>query len=175
MPEVGEIKQRYYKESRQYIWVRCPSCQEKRWMQLRNYKRGGETGLCLKCCNKSRRGGKPETKPRQSYKGQNYPRIIKNGIKDKMGYILVRLQPDDFFYPMVGKDGYVREHRLVMARFLGRCLHLWEIVHHKNKIRHDNRLENLQLTSLDIHNSFTRMQQRIDYLQGLLAKHNIKY
>jgi len=60
-------------------------------------------------------------------------------ILDKGGYVLVRCED----HPSGRR--YVREHRLVMERALGRCLAPGEVVHHENGVRDDNRLENLRL------------------------------
>ena len=43
------------------------------------------------------------------------------------------------------------EHDLIMECFIGRWLRDNEVVHHKNKIRNDNRIENLQLMTFEEH------------------------
>ena len=146
MPEVGEIKQVYYKESRRHIWVRCPVCQQERWAQERSYIAGGKTGLCLDCFNKS-------DKARQAGDKGRHNRKLKSGHNNnkERSYIYKKIGKDDFFYPMATKEGKVAEHRLVMAKHLNRCLLPWEVVHHKNGNRKDNKLENLQLLPTSIH------------------------
>ena len=51
-------------------------------------------------------------------------------------------------HPFAKKRGYVLEHRLVMEKSLGRYLRKNEIVHHRNKVKTDNRIENLELIIL---------------------------
>jgi len=135
MPKVGEIRRSWEigrANNYKWMWCACNVCGACRWVQLNGngepkYKR------CFKC-SRNGKGDKSST-----WKGG---RVIAS-----YGYMQVVLEPNDFFYPMVTKQGYVLEHRLVMAKYLGRNLHPWEIVHHKNSIRDDNRIENLQLVS----------------------------
>jgi hypothetical protein len=51
------------------------------------------------------------------------------------------------FIAMARKDGYVMEHRLIVATEIGRPLLRSEVVHHVNHIVNDNRKENLMLFS----------------------------
>lgn len=68
-----------------------------------------------------------------------------SGKTTSHGYRMVRLSPQDPFFSMAGRDKYVYEHRLTMARSLGRPLERTETVHHINGDTLDNRIENLQL------------------------------
>ena len=67
------------------------------------------------------------------------------GHLNRDGYRLVPLSASDPLAAMRRANGFVHEHRLVVARWLGRVLRPDETVHHKNGVKTDNRLENLQL------------------------------
>ena len=117
------------------------------------------TGLCIDCSRRARCNEKN-------------PNWLGGRFKTSEGYILVLLRPDDFFYPMAHIDGYVKEHRLVMAQQLGRCLHPWEQVNHKNGVKDDNRLENLEIQTVGQHSKMHSKGYRDGYIRGLTDGHN---
>jgi hypothetical protein len=56
------------------------------------------------------------------------------------------------------KKGNVKQHRRIMEEYLGRRLQPWEVVHHINGIKTDNRIENLQLMTASEHSSMHRKE-----------------
>ncbi len=78
--------------------------------------------------------------------------------KDTAGYILNYIEPTDPYYSMRNRKTYILEHRLIIAKHLGRCLESWEVVHHKNHIRDDNRIKNLELCKVSEHQAITVLE-----------------
>lgn len=80
-------------------------------------------------------------------------------------------------HPMAGKNGYVLEHRLVMAEKLGRMLGGDEYVHHINGVKDDNRPENLTVVSgsdhkllhVDVMRELRALRERVIELEGLVG------
>lgn len=85
---------------------------------------------------------------REKMSGDNNP-AWKGGVtifKTHGNYVGVRyVRCPDEFLSMARKDGYVMEHRLFVARAMGRCLTRAEVVHHVDHDPTNNVLTNLQL------------------------------
>ncbi|WP_370327266.1 HNH endonuclease [Euzebya sp.] len=84
------------------------------------------------------------------------------------GYWVVPVPPD--LRHLTGGATSEAEHRLVMARHLGRPLLRDEQVHHVNGDRLDNRLENLELWSTS-HPSGQRVEDKVSWAISLLRQY----
>ena len=128
----------------------CPSCKKEVEKDLGAGKRA-------KSCGCAWRENMSKAKigiSRPGMKGKNHPMYgvhrygkdnpnWKGGETKSRGYILIH-QPS---HHRADSQGYVKRSVLVMEWKKGRLLKLGEIVHHKNKIRDDDRPSNLRLFS----------------------------
>lgn len=65
----------------------------------------------------------------------------KGGRRIIKGYVYLK----SYKHPNRNINNYVAEHRLIMEKYIGRYLVKNEQVHHKNGIKDDNRIENLEI------------------------------
>jgi hypothetical protein len=110
------------------------SCCGKEFKTIQCRVADGRRPCCSKVCSAT------HLKASGKLAGENNPAWVGGRRVHPQGYILVR-----------HKGGYVLEHRLVMEQHIGRELAEDEHVHHKNKVKTDNRIENLQLVTPSEH------------------------
>jgi endogenous inhibitor of DNA gyrase (YacG/DUF329 family) len=144
------------------VLITCPVCGKNVWEFRRTLKRV-ETPTCSRQCNGVLRGEEwrkhahkgranwtkeSEQKLVERMTGENNP-AWKGGVtyfKKKGNYTGVKyVRCPEPFLPMARKDGYVMEHRLIVAQHLGRMLKRTEVVHHIDHDPTNNDPANLML------------------------------
>lgn len=106
------------------------------------------------------------TPPPPHFSGPRHPRW-KDVIINRDGYRYVKAPR----HPNCNSQGYIREHRLIMEKHIGRYLRPDEIVHHINENTGDNRIENLQLM---LRNDHDRYHTTIRNYRGKAGKKRVQ-
>lgn len=158
--EIGRISRRDkegLKGRSKIIWAACPSCGIERWVMLNLYRRQEGLVRCSSCIGKEAIARGINNAPHKADCTCHRCRTTRGeltreknpawngGTCMRGGYRAVLLGKDDPLRSMADIHGYALEHRVVVARALGRTLASYEHVHHINGDKTDNRIENLEL------------------------------
>lgn len=152
--------------TRSIVLNNCRLCQQ----QCKNFERSDP--LCKPCKLKVLRRKemnksiKTEDILREDFDRKNR----KVAHLDKYGYVMV----PGLGHPNSEKGGRIREHILIVSNFLRRPLFEHENIHHKNGVRDDNRIENLELWSTS-QPSGQRVEDKIQWCKEFLKQYGVKY
>lgn len=153
----------------------CSDCGKKRWGResdiLRSIKSKVYTNKCKSCSAKDKMIllNKKTGKENHCWKGgrkiDKYISLRISGLSQKDKILASSMCLKDKFY--------VSEHRLVMAKKIGRPLNKYEIIRHLNGNKHDNRPENLMLgTSYDNSLDHVKLLHKIAKLENKINNMN---
>lgn len=144
----------YFKNGSKTTWKVCVECGKPILVYA---SRATYHRFCSVKCARTYRGR--EIREKKLYSGSRAFNWKGGRTKNVHGYIVINLNAlsdsdRKLALPMSHNAGCqlrVLEHRLVMAKKLGRSLFPNEVVHHKNGIKDDNREENLEFLVLSTH------------------------
>jgi hypothetical protein len=159
MPHFGEKRKGKQLDKKRgvYVWVKCALCKKGKWTpsKIPHDDNFVSQTRCIKCCTTQHQ---VETPP-----------YTKKQVSS--GYMAIFVPSNDPFVKLSktsSKYGaWMLEHRYVMSKHVNRVLQSDESVHHKNGIRNDNCIENLELW-LSKHGAGQRTEDiALEYVKSL--------
>ena len=138
-------------------------------------------GLCRTCYYEKFFRENPEKLEKKRLVNRNRERIRlgvsldkpirrkKNGYISSMGYKIIYVENHENLW----KCGRIHEHVFVMSKHLNRPIKAHENIHHKNGIKDDNRIENLELWT-KAHPPGQRVEDKIAWCKEFLEQYNYK-
>lgn len=133
---------------------------------LRNPKRGCSVNLCR---NKHKAKGLCVFHYNRLLKGKRVDaprRVVHQPRVDNMGYVRIFKKG----HPNAWERGHIFEHTYIMSEHLGRPMFPGETIHHKNGIRDDNRIENLELRA-SAHGVGQTIPDLVAHAEQILARY----
>lgn len=141
-----EVKQFHkLKQSKDGLRYFCKSCS----LEYKRLKYHGLNAKTVDLLPRSKRGGK--------------------GFIHASGYHIINKKD----HPNCWKNGYIAIHTITMTEKLGRPLKKSETVHHINGIKHDNRIENLELWDKR-HGPGQRVEDKVKWCIDFLNEYGYK-
>lgn len=146
--------------SRRYCTHKCKMLDAGR----RKRRRKAKLECTYKGCKRSQlSAGLCSTHYRRNKDGEDMDAPIRASHKRRPGY---RRKSSAGYIIIDGRS----EHRMIMERHIGRKLSPDETVHHRNGVRHDNRIENLELWA-NRHPKGYRVKDKIQWCLDFIARY----
>lgn len=135
------IKEEKYRKGKN-VWFKCDNCQKEVKRRYSRFKRNKKhkNHFCSPKCSYAfiQKEKHPNWKGGKYVNSYGYKMIHKDFVDEK-------------YHSMCASDGYIPEHRLVMAKKLNRPLKTEELVHHVDENRLNNKENNLEIVTKGEH------------------------
>lgn len=129
--------------------LNCVMCGKSLNIHFNRIGKAGKRRKCASCYKATASEHAPRGSQNAAWKGGRH--------RTPAGYMMIRMPG----HPRAGKHGYVYEHIVIAENKYRRSLKGDEVVHHKNKVKDDNRSSNLVVMYKTAHDQLHKRDREI--------------